>query len=92
MWTAPSLQDDGKHNLIACVRMSGLLVRSGERWPRWAPRQGAQTYLRPLRAKILFEQPPVRDRSITPSPRSCKFRHQINPVASKFGAPGRLIF
>jgi hypothetical protein len=53
-WTAPSSQDVLQcFDQIACVHMSGLLMRSHmNAWPRWFPRQGFQTAERPMKGAL----------------------------------------
>ena len=44
-WTAPASQGLGNGmGAVECSHMSGLLVRSDDRWPRWGTRIGSQTW------------------------------------------------
>jgi hypothetical protein len=56
-----------------------------ERWPRWFPRQGFQTTVRPQRGgHWVYRSVPCRgsiDHTICSS--SCKFWHRLSPVAVK---------
>ena len=52
---------------IACIHMSGLLMRSVDRWPRWFPRREFQTPQRPLQASGSHGVSRTSDRSILPS-------------------------
>ena len=52
---------------IACIHMSGLLMRLVDRWPRWFPRREFQTRQRPLQANGSHGVSRTSDRSILPS-------------------------
>jgi hypothetical protein len=52
---------------IACIHMSGLLMRLVDRWPRWFPRREFQTLQRPLQANGSHGVSRTSDRSILPS-------------------------
>src|SRR5258706_10031473 len=65
MWTAPVPQELSTSDRIACIHMSGLLMRSGyDRWPRWFPQREFQTDWRPCSATGSHGLPRISDRSI----------------------------
>jgi len=68
MWTAPVAQEVLRFDRIACIHMSGLLMRS--LWTAGQdgfPRREFQTHRRPVRANGSHGVSRTSDRSILPS-------------------------
>src|ERR1700694_800027 len=66
MWTAPVPQEFSWSDRIACIHMSGLLMRSVTAGQDGFPRREFQTRQRPLRANGSHGLSRTLDRSILP--------------------------